>query len=56
MLSVEHVKALRVLCARLHERCFVSYEEMQLPALSLEYEVKSYRKLGRIEQADFLKL
>lgn len=36
-------------------RHFVTYEGIQLPVLSLEYEIEAYFKLGRLEEAKFLK-
>ena len=33
-------------------RHWVNFEGMQIPVLSLEYELQAYRKLGRKERAD----
>jgi hypothetical protein len=33
----------------------VEFDGMKLPVLSLEYEKKAYRMLGRIERADRIK-
>jgi len=34
---------------------FVSFEGMQVPVLSLEYEAQAYQKIGRLERADMLR-
>ncbi|MBA3035402.1 MAG: hypothetical protein FP814_02810 [Desulfobacterium sp.] len=38
-----------------NHRGYIIYEGMNLPVLSLSYEEKAYRKLGRIEKADKIK-
>ena len=32
--------------------CFVNYDELSIPVISLEYECEAYYKLGRIEKAE----
>ena len=32
--------------------CFVNYDELAIPVISLEYECEAYYKLGRIEKAE----
>ena len=32
--------------------CFVNYDELSIPVISLEYECEAYYRLGRIERAD----
>ncbi len=32
--------------------CFVNYDELSIPVISLEYECKAYYKLGRIKKAE----
>jgi hypothetical protein len=34
------------------QRRFIEFDDMKLPVLSLEYEEKAYRMLGRVEKAD----
>ena len=38
-----------------HKR-FVEVEDMRIPVLSLEHEEQAYRKLGRVEKAEMLRL
>jgi len=35
-------------------RLWMEVEGMQVPVLSLEYEVEAYRRMGRTERADML--
>ena len=35
-------------------RQFISIYDLQIPVLSLQYEVEAYRKMGRIQKADML--
>lgn len=35
-------------------RNFVSFDGIQVPVLSLEYEIEAYRRLGRHERADMM--
>ncbi len=36
-------------------RCFVHFEGLQVPVLSLEYEAQAYQKMGRLERAEMLR-
>jgi N-acetyl-D-muramate 6-phosphate phosphatase len=39
----------------LEQRKFVTFEEMEIPVLHLEYEYQAYQKLGRLERAQKIK-
>jgi hypothetical protein len=34
------------------KRCFIEYDELSVPVISLEYECEAYDRLGRIEKAE----
>jgi hypothetical protein len=34
------------------QRCWINFEGIQVPVMSLEYEYQAYQRMGRIEKAN----